>query len=891
MGATDTIAQLNTSLAGRYVLEREIGAGGMATVFLARDLKHDRHVALKVVKPELGAVLAAARFLSEIRTTASLQHPHILPLFDSGNADGQLYYVMPFVEGETLRARLTRETQLRVDDAVRLTLDVAGALQYAHARGVVHRDIKPENILIQGDHALVTDFGIALAVREAGGDRLTETGLSLGTPQYMSPEQATGSRTIDARSDVYSLGAVLYEMLAGEPPVTGPTPQAMIAKLLTERPTPLRVVRDTVPESIEAAVASALAKTPADRFASTAEFAAALGRTETPSPGRTSQARSRTVRWLAAAGVLLAAGAVWALAVRVPRGSSERELSANGGLAPVGQNQWVQLTRMAEPVSQPAFSSDGRMLTFVRGPDTFLTPGEIFVKMLPDGEAVQLTSDGSRKMSPVFSPDNSQIAYTTGNGGNQWDTWLVPVNGGKPHLWLPNASGLVWSDTHRILFSEIKNRIFHMAIVTAEESRADARDVYVPPGDPDMAHRSYPSPDRRWALVTEMYRSQWQPCRVVPMDGSSSGRAVGPSGAQCMSAAWTPDGRWMYLSAAAGGVFHIWRQRFPDGLPEQVTAGPTEEEGVAMAQDGRSFVTAVGLRQSAIWLHGALGERQVSVEGNAYDPKFTPDGTRLLFRNRKDAVAITGSSELRVLDVESGRNEPMLPGFVVTGAPGHAYDISADGEWIVVAAVDAEGRRRLWLAPLDRRSSPRQLPNVEGGAPLFGANGEIYFRGIEGARGFAMRVQRNGTGATKVMEQPIGTLVGLSRGGQWLLARSPGADGPGIVAVPLGGGPSVRIATGGVAQSDLKWSADARTLFVTSTPGNTSFGRTYAIPLMPGQVFPPIPTGGFTSEAAFTRLPGARLIDGDGIAPGPTPEVYAFSRQTVQRNLFRIPIR
>ena len=269
-------ASLNAALAGRYVVEHEIGRGGMATVYLARDVKHDRPVALKVLDPELGAVLGVERFLSEIRVTANLQHPHLLPLFDSGEADGLLFYVMPYVDGESLRARLDREKQLPIDEALRLTVAVLSALAYAHEHGIIHRDLKPENILLQSGEPVVADFGIALAVSKAGGQRVTQTGLSLGTPQYMSPEQATGDRTLDARSDIYAMGAVLYEMLAGEPPFTGATVQAIIAKVITERPRSLRSARDTVPEPLDAAVTKALAKLPADRWASAHDFADAL---------------------------------------------------------------------------------------------------------------------------------------------------------------------------------------------------------------------------------------------------------------------------------------------------------------------------------------------------------------------------------------------------------------------------------------------------------------------------------------------------------------------------------------------------------------------------------------------------------------------------------------
>src|SRR5215208_2761007 len=272
-----TIAErLAESLKERYRIEREIGEGGMATVYLAEDVRHHRKVALKVLHPELSAVLGPERFLKEIELTANLQHPHILPLFDSGSADGQLYYVMPFVEGETLRGRLEREKHLPIGDALRIATEVADALHYAHGRGVVHRDIKPENILLQGGHALVADFGIALAVQQAGGQRMTQTGLSLGTPHYMSPEQAMGDRAIDARSDIYALGAVAYEMLVGEPPFTGPTVQAIVARLMSEDPRSIVAQRKAVDESVEYAVMRALEKLPADRFATAHEFAAAL---------------------------------------------------------------------------------------------------------------------------------------------------------------------------------------------------------------------------------------------------------------------------------------------------------------------------------------------------------------------------------------------------------------------------------------------------------------------------------------------------------------------------------------------------------------------------------------------------------------------------------------
>ncbi|MDO8501619.1 MAG: protein kinase [Gemmatimonadaceae bacterium] len=275
---TDPVDRLKAALADRYPIERELGRGGMATVYLAQDIKHGRRVAIKVLRPELAAMLGAERFLREIEIAARLSHPHILPLYDSGQVDGLLFYVMPHIEGESLRDRLDREKQLPIDEAVRLAQQVASALDYAHRREIVHRDIKPENILLHEGLALVADFGIALAVRAAAGERLTEAGLSLGTPYYMSPEQAIGDRPIDARSDIYSLGCVLYEMLAGEPPFTGSTVQAVVARILTEQPRELRSVRENVSVALERVVAKSLARLPADRYATVAKFSEALDR-------------------------------------------------------------------------------------------------------------------------------------------------------------------------------------------------------------------------------------------------------------------------------------------------------------------------------------------------------------------------------------------------------------------------------------------------------------------------------------------------------------------------------------------------------------------------------------------------------------------------------------
>src|SRR6185437_8635887 len=422
---------LTTALSDRYVIQRELGSGGMAVVYLAHDRKLERDVALKVLRPELGAVLGAERFLTEIKISARLDHPHILTLIDSGDADGMLYYVLPYVRGETLRDKLNREHQLALDDAFTITKQVASALDYAHRQGLVHRDIKPENILLQEGEAMLTDFGIALAVKEAGGNRLTQTGLSLGTPQYMSPEQATGDRGIDARSDVYSLASVLYEMLAGEPPVTGASAQSMIAKLMTERPTQLRVLRDTVPAAVDEAVSKALAKTPADRFASAGEFARALevkSAPATPSaatPGATHAPRRRTA--IVAGIAVIALAAIAAGGVYAYRGRSPARVSS----AMLGQK--TQLT-VSGAVLVPAISPDGKQLAYVT--KHCATAGCTFSVVVQDvgGSTTRTILEGETSAYYLeWSPDRRNLDMQ-GTINGRAGTYLLSALGGAPRF-------------------------------------------------------------------------------------------------------------------------------------------------------------------------------------------------------------------------------------------------------------------------------------------------------------------------------------------------------------------------------------------------------------------------------------------------------------------------
>ena len=449
--SSDSLLRLTTALAGRYRIERELGAGGMATVYLAHDDKHDRDVAIKVLHPDLGVALGSERFLSEIRTTARLQHPHILPLLDSGEADGLLYYVMPVVTGETLRAYIERVQQLPIPEAVRLAREVASALDYAHRQNVVHRDIKPENILLHDGSALVADFGIALAVQSAGGQRMTQTGLSLGTPQYMSPEQAMGEKHIDARADVYALGAMTYEMLTGDAPFTGTTVQAIVAKVLSAEPERPSLVRKTIPPHVEAAVLTALAKLPADRFATAAEFGAALANTgydATTSGAQRAAPASRMGRRVVP---------IMSVVTLVATG-----VGAWGWLRPPPSAAVLRypmplpavLTGVVAEDPVPLPSADGSLIVFT-GPRVGRVAGsQLWLKRRENRSATPITGTVDAQ-SFTLSPDGAWIAYVL-------DTKVVkiPVGGGAPVTLVPaeatGAFGLAWLDDGTIAYTSTR---------------------------------------------------------------------------------------------------------------------------------------------------------------------------------------------------------------------------------------------------------------------------------------------------------------------------------------------------------------------------------------------------------------------------------------------------
>lgn len=535
-GPLDT---LRSALADRYAIERELGAGGMATVYLAEDVKHHRKVAIKVLHAELSAVLGPERFLKEIELTANLQHPHILPLFDSGSADGLLYYVMPYVEGETLRDRLNREKQLPVADAVRIASEGADALEYAHGRGIVHRDIKPENILLQAGHCLVADFGIALAVAQAGGQRMTQTGLSLGTPQYMSPEQAMGERDIGPRSDIYSLGAVTYEMLCGDPPFTGPTAQAIVAQVITTEPRSLSAQRRSIPQHVDDAVMTALDKLPADRFASAAEFAAAMGGGGDVVPrvgsGRTVGSprvvtRHGALPWILST-ALLALLLTASVAARFLSRAQPRPPVQSSFLPPagctfteLGRGNVVQLT------------SDGASLAFTATCDSATA---LWVRTIATGRMRQLpgTEDA---MYFFWSPDGRSLGFFAGAHLKRIDVESGAIRDLAP---APNGRGGSWGSDGTIVFApDVGGPLYEVAADGGVAKPATKPVITAASGEIVTDRNPYFLPDGRHFLYAEGNGASWSGVERVAELGSATSWQV----LDVPSNAIYADGRLLY---------------------------------------------------------------------------------------------------------------------------------------------------------------------------------------------------------------------------------------------------------------------------------------------------------------------------------------------------------
>ncbi len=652
---SDPLTRLAAALAGRYRVERELGAGGMATVYLANDVKHNRKVALKVLRPELAAALGHERFLREIEIAAGLSHPHILPLYDSGRASvpagggadaepgGQtdfLFYVMPYVEGESLRDRILREKQLPLDDAMTIAREVADALSYAHARGVIHRDVKPENIMLQSGHAVVADFGIARAVDVAGGDRLTGTGVTLGTPTYMSPEQAAGEQDVDGRSDLYALGCVLYEMLAGQPPFTGPTAQSVIAQHLTADPRPITQLRPAVPDEVAGVLQRALAKNRADRFNPVAQFADALGqRARLGGP----PARRRR-RWLGPAFVGSAVVAVAAVGTLLLRGRPSRMV--------LGTTTQVTLDPGLE--IDPDISPDGSMVAYAAGPPTAM---QIYVRQVSGGRIVRLTDDTTMtRRWPRWSPDGTQVAYESEDGTIS----VVPALGGPARILvrLPRDSvassdplpimGFDWSpDGKRLVYA----RGWPLGALYVQDVNGGASTLlttvsqaHSPAWSPDGTRIAVAVGNPIFVFGTKYFANEGESgITVVPLDGKPPIPIVDRNAAN-VSPVWMPDGRALLWVSSRDGTRDVYRVAVSrsgrtSGAPERLTTG-LDAFSISVSRDGARLAYATLATSSNVWSidiprRGPVSSRTARpvTRGNQTieTANVSPDGTWLAF--------------------------------------------------------------------------------------------------------------------------------------------------------------------------------------------------------------------------------------------------------------------
>ncbi len=548
--------------------------------------------------------------------------------------------------------------------------------------------------------------------------------------------------------------------------------------------------------------------------------------------------------------------------------------------------KYTQLTDFTDSATAPALSPDGRMVAFFRGSSSFGTADQIYIKMLPDGEAKRLTDDPRSKYNLAFSPDGSQIAYTVSPNCPNVATYTVSILGGDSHLFLNNAGGLTWLDQRQLLFSQVRSGM-HMGIVTGTATRQNFRELYFPAHERGMAHYSYASPDRKLALVVEMNGAgDWGPCRLISLYGRFPVRTVGPRGA-CTSAAWSPDGSRMYFTAYVNGRSHLWRQRFPNGQPEQITSGPTEEEGVAVEQDGRSVIISMGAHESAIWIHDASGDQPLSSEGEIVNyrspPSFSADGKTLFYLLQHQSQSNPGP-ELWRMNVDSGKSEAVFPGTSML-----AYDVSPDGKQVLYTSMPSGGKSSLWLAVMDRSSPAKRIGQSGEMSPHFGPQGQILFLRAEGNSNYLERMNPHGSGRSKVVPYPIGNFQGVSPGRRWVMAVATLPDGVAVTAIPVSGGPP-RI-TCGPGYCVPRWSPSGNWLFISvEEPTRTSPGRSLAIPVGPGETLPPFPPGGIPSQADPSIIPGAQSVPRAELVPGLDPSRYAYVNTAVHRNLYRISL-
>jgi eukaryotic-like serine/threonine-protein kinase len=777
-------------LVARYRIERELGRGGMATVYLAEDLKLGRQVAVKVLRPELAAVLGAERFLAEIRTTAQLQHPNILTLHESGEAGELLFYVMPYVAGESLRARLTHEKQLGLEDALAITRQLAGALDYAHRQGVIHRDIKPENILLAEGQALLADFGIALAVKQAGGNRLTETGISLGTPEYMSPEQATGDRELDGRSDVYSLAAVLYEMLAGEPPHTGPTAQAVIAKLMTTEPTPLRVVRPTVPEAVEAAVIKGLAKVPADRWASAGEFARAL------SASPQGRARARPPLRLLLPLVLAGAVVLVALWYGATRPTPVRVI----------QPDQTQLTFTGN-ARTPALSTDGKRLAYsTRACDTTGTcTADVVVQDIGGaGSATVLRSWGSI-WDLEWSGDDRYLMVNGSQGpGKPAGIFGVPVLGGEPRLLgnVANDLGTMVGNSDTVLAYQVipADTIWLRWITIAD---AVTRDSLALPRRPGQSYEAWPFPDGQHILLIR--NNATQPWTAIVIDRRGRSLDSLPSdGLFTNNIRLTRDGRVLLVQSwnrAAREEFDVLAYRI-DGAgridPHPDTVLRQQRGEVKVAPNGM-LLLASGPVHGEVWALSRDGsasmrftQQRVASATSGVSGMISPDGDRILL----ERIGFKGERTTRQYSLVPFEGGPETP--VDTPADAVVGLWTWNGTGVLSIRIDKDTARVIETDLATNRSRPfaSLWIGMMGGAPHVLSGGGFAFNALPfGVRRW--RVPGLPDTTFKSSESPFRFVLAPSPDGRAVsrLGLTPNNDSLALVRVSLLDGSATRLAS------------------------------------------------------------------------------------------------
>lgn len=912
---------------GHYEIIASLGAGGMGEVYRTRDTLLKREVALKVLAAEVASnPERLMRFQREAEVLASLNHPNIAQIY--GIEDRAL--VMELVEGETLKCPLPLKTAL---DYAR---QMAEALEYAHEKGVIHRDLKPSNVMVTPQGVVkVLDFGLAKAVEKpvSAGDPndsptvtagATRAGTILGTAAYMSPEQAAG-RAVDKRSDVWSFGVVLWEMLAGARLFQGESLAETLADVLRAQ-IDLTKLPPEVPEPVRELLSRCLDRDPRTRLRDLGEarvvLSGCLADLSNVTP-KTIPALQQRRRWIwpaiAALTAVLAAVAFLAYSNRPKRVAEHTPsqpvsnppdmvasavqsaaavvesaasavasaVSSNKPKPVPGPERWRQITDFPNAATNPALSRDGRMMAFTVGSGWFMGNNEIYVKQLPDGPATPYTNDGLVKMFPAFSPDGSRIAYTI----RGFNTWVVPVlAGGAPAAMLEHAEGLTWIDPHRILFSESKQGT--MGVETAEQDRTSLREIYMPPGG--MAHFSALSPDGKQLLVVEMKGTgPWIPCRLMPFDGSSHGRQVGPAGkkeqvpksaalpglpplpAQCTAAAWSPDGKWMYFTADEGNGSHIWRQRPDSDMPEQITFGPSGEQGLAVAPDGKSIYTSVGGSQHpSLWIHNEKGDRQISGEGNPSIGVFAKDGTRVYY-----IVQTATNLDLWFTDLKTGRSALAMP----SGAAVALFELSEDGKSVLYGTPG----RQLWIAGLDPPTPPRELTvdqtSVVIRPPIFWrASGQLYFLGQQGAETHFFSMRPDGSDLRALPDSVLAgggdpRFLQVSPDERWLTH--------GGIASPLEGGPSVELCDCAM----VYWSADRKALLYTFRALKNGVGSTVAIPLQSGEVFPSISPGRHSKEE-LAKLPGAVVFPIEFINVGPGLRSWTYVKSNAQQNIFQIPL-